>query len=39
MPVFGPERLSDSELDDLVRYLGTLRGFDPSVPARPPVVF
>jgi len=39
MPVFGPERLSDSDLNDLVRYLGTLRGFDPSVPARPPVVF
>ena len=39
MPVFGPERLSDSDLNDLVRYLGTLRGFDPSVPPRPPVVF
>jgi putative heme-binding domain-containing protein len=31
MPVFGPDRLSDSELDDLVRYLLTLRGFDPTV--------
>ena len=31
MPVFGPDRLSDSELDDLVRYLQTLRGFDPAV--------
>ncbi len=39
MPVFGPERLSDSDLNDLVRYLGTLRGFDPSVAPRPPVVF
>ncbi len=25
MPAFGPERLSDAELDDLVAYLGTLR--------------
>ena len=39
MPVFGPERLSDDELNDLVRYMMTLRGFDPSVPPRPPVVF
>jgi putative heme-binding domain-containing protein len=39
MPIFGPERLSDSDLNDLVRYLGTLRGFDPSVTPRPPVVF
>jgi putative heme-binding domain-containing protein len=31
MPVFGPDRLSDSDLDDLVRYLQTLRGFDPTV--------
>jgi putative heme-binding domain-containing protein len=31
MPAFGPERLSDSDLDDLVRYLETLRGFDPAV--------
>ena len=31
MPVFGPDRLSNSELDDLVRYLQTLRGFDPAV--------
>ena len=29
MPAFGPDRLSDSDLDDLVRYLQTLRGFDP----------
>jgi putative heme-binding domain-containing protein len=31
MPVFGPERLTDAELDDVVRYLQTLRGFDPAV--------
>jgi putative heme-binding domain-containing protein len=32
MPAFGPDRLSDSDLDDLVRYLTSLRGFNPSVP-------
>ena len=32
MPVFGRDRLSDSELDDLVSYLETLGGFDPAVP-------
>ena len=31
MPAFGPDRLNDSDLDDLVRYLQTLRGFDPAV--------
>lgn len=31
MPVYGPDRLSESDLDDLVRYLQTLRGFDPAV--------
>lgn len=31
MPVFGPERLSESDLDDLLSYMSTLRGFDPSV--------
>ena len=31
MPTFGPDRLSDSDLDDLLRYLQTLRGFDPAV--------
>jgi mono/diheme cytochrome c family protein len=31
MPIFGPDRLSDSDLDDLVRYLQSLRGFDPAV--------
>jgi mono/diheme cytochrome c family protein len=31
MPVFGPDRLNDVELDDLVRYLQTLRGFNPAV--------
>jgi cytochrome c oxidase cbb3-type subunit III len=31
MPIFGTDRLSDAQLDDLVRYLQTLRGFDPVV--------
>jgi putative heme-binding domain-containing protein len=31
MPAFGPDQLSDRDLDDLVRYLQTLRGFDPAV--------
>jgi putative heme-binding domain-containing protein len=31
MPTFGTDRLSESELDDIVRYLQTLRGFDPAV--------
>ncbi len=31
MPVFLRERLTDADLDDLVRYLQTLRGFDPAV--------
>jgi putative heme-binding domain-containing protein len=31
MPAFGTERLSQSDLDDVVRYLQTLRGFDPTV--------
>jgi putative heme-binding domain-containing protein len=31
MPIFGPDRLSDSDLDDLLRYLQTLGGFDPTV--------
>ena len=31
MPVFGPDRLSQSDLDDVVRYLQSLRGFDPAV--------
>lgn len=31
MPGFTPERLSDGDLDDLVRYLQSLRGFDPAV--------
>jgi putative heme-binding domain-containing protein len=32
MPAFGTDRLSDSDLNDLVRYLQTLRGFNPAVP-------
>ena len=31
MPVYGPDRLNESDLDDLLRYLQTLRGFDPTV--------
>jgi putative heme-binding domain-containing protein len=31
MPPFGADRLSESQLDDVVRYLQTLRGFDPTV--------
>jgi putative heme-binding domain-containing protein len=31
MPVYGPDRLSEGDLDDVVRYLQTLRGFDPAV--------
>jgi len=31
MPVFGPERLNESDLNDLLAYLSTLKGFDPSV--------
>jgi putative heme-binding domain-containing protein len=32
MPAFSSNRLSDADLDDLLRYLQTLRGFDPAVP-------
>jgi putative heme-binding domain-containing protein len=31
MPAFASNRLSDADLDDLVRYLQSLRGFDPTV--------
>jgi hypothetical protein len=31
MPAFGFNRLSESDLDDVIRYLQTLRGFDPAV--------
>jgi cytochrome c oxidase cbb3-type subunit 3 len=31
MPAFPPARLSASDLDDLIRYLQTLRGYDPAV--------
>jgi putative heme-binding domain-containing protein len=31
MPVFSSNRLNDADLDDLIRYLQTLRGFDPAV--------
>jgi putative heme-binding domain-containing protein len=32
MPAFGSNRLSDADLDDLLRYLQTMRGFNPAVP-------
>jgi cytochrome c oxidase cbb3-type subunit III len=32
MPAFGADRMSDTDLDDLVRYLQTLRGFNAAVP-------
>ena len=31
MPAFGTDRLSESDLDDILRYLSTLKGFDPAV--------
>jgi putative heme-binding domain-containing protein len=31
MPAFGANLISESDLDDLIRYLQTLRGFDPAV--------
>lgn len=31
MPVFGPERLNENDLNDLLAYLAALKGFDPSV--------
>ena len=31
MPSFGSNRINDADLDDLLRYLQTLRGFDPAV--------
>ncbi|HUR33231.1 MAG TPA: c-type cytochrome, partial [Vicinamibacterales bacterium] len=31
MPVFGPDRLTEADLNDLLSYLSTLKGFDPAV--------
>lgn len=31
MPTFGVDRLSESDLNDILAYLGTLKGFDPAV--------
>jgi putative heme-binding domain-containing protein len=31
MPVYGPERINEKDLEDLLAYLNTLRGFDPAV--------
>ena len=30
MPVYGPDRLNESDLNDLLSYLGSLRGTTPS---------
>jgi putative heme-binding domain-containing protein len=35
MPAYGPERLSDTDLNDLISYLGTLRGADVNIPMQP----
>ncbi|MFN7913853.1 MAG: c-type cytochrome [Vicinamibacterales bacterium] len=32
MPVFGVDRLNESDLNDLLAFLATLKGFDPAVP-------
>ena len=32
MPVYGSDQLNEKDLDDLVRYLGTLRGASPRTP-------
>ena len=31
MPALRPRRLNEKDLDDLLAYLNTLRGFDPAV--------
>jgi putative heme-binding domain-containing protein len=35
MPAYGPDRLNDSDLNDLIGYLGTLRGVDVNIPVQP----
>jgi putative heme-binding domain-containing protein len=35
MPAYGPERLIDGDLNDLVGYLSTLRGVDVKIPVQP----
>jgi putative heme-binding domain-containing protein len=35
MPVYGPDRLNDNDLNDLVGYLTTLRGADVKIPVQP----
>jgi putative heme-binding domain-containing protein len=35
MPAYSPERLSDADLNDLIGYLGTLRGADVNIPVQP----
>jgi putative heme-binding domain-containing protein len=35
MPAYGPDRLNDGDLNDLVGYLSTLRGVDVKIPVQP----
>lgn len=35
MPAYGPDRLNDTDLNDLIGYLGTLRGVDVNIPVQP----
>jgi putative heme-binding domain-containing protein len=35
MPVYGPDRLSDADLNDVIGYLSTLRGADVNIPLQP----
>jgi putative heme-binding domain-containing protein len=35
MPIYGPDRLNDGDLSDLVGYLSTLRGADVNIPLQP----
>jgi putative heme-binding domain-containing protein len=35
MPAYGPDRLNDADLNDVIGYLGTLRGADVNIPLQP----
>jgi hypothetical protein len=35
MPAYGQDRLSDSDLNDLIGYLGTLRGVNVNIAVQP----
>jgi hypothetical protein len=35
MPAYGPDRLNDADLNDVIGYLGTLRGADVTIPLQP----